>query len=125
MPERAPRPCTRPGCPNLQPCPDHKAKPPTPQASASELRIGGGSTRHWRALRRQQLLYSPLCEVLGCDEAATAVHHLRARRAGGDDGDANLRSVCHHHHLQASRAERCGQPVPLGWQPARRRWAVG
>jgi hypothetical protein len=60
----------------------------------------------WRYARRRQLFLEPLCELEGCDEIATDVHHRQAIQDGGEVWSlANLENLCHQHHLQISRAE--------------------
>jgi len=39
------------------------------------------------------------CQVPGCSRAATQVHHVQFRSAGGSDDPANLVSLCATHHL--------------------------
>jgi 5-methylcytosine-specific restriction endonuclease McrA len=37
------------------------------------------------------------CAIDGCERPATVVDHIVARRSGGSDADANLRSLCRTH----------------------------
>ena len=39
------------------------------------------------------------CQARGCSRAATQVHHVQFRSAGGSDDPANLVSLCAAHHL--------------------------
>jgi hypothetical protein len=45
-----------------------------------------------------------LCQVPGCCRAATHVHHIQARSAGGGDEEWNLVALCTAHHLHAVHA---------------------
>ena len=45
-----------------------------------------------------------LCQVPGCCRAATHVHHLRRRSAGGSDEEWNLVALCTAHHLHGVHA---------------------
>ena len=59
-------------------------------------------SREWRVLRASRLkLDGGRCIVPGCGQRATHVDHIVARRAGGLDVLANLRSLCAEHDNQA------------------------
>lgn len=58
-------------------------------------------TKTWRRLREARLLMDAhTCVVPGCGQRATHVDHIIARRAGGADTLANLRSLCREHDQQ-------------------------
>jgi 5-methylcytosine-specific restriction endonuclease McrA len=59
------------------------------------------SSPSWRALRAKRLaLDRHTCTVEGCGQTAVVADHLVARRAGGADSIANLRSLCRLHDNQ-------------------------
>jgi 5-methylcytosine-specific restriction endonuclease McrA len=79
--------CLQPGCPKLQPCPDHK---PRPMRSPSS-RITG--TRAWRSIRTRILLRDRhTCHW--CQGRATQVDHLRPVSKGGTNAETNLVAAC-------------------------------
>ena len=76
-----------------------------PEARPSAARRGYG--RGWQARRSQVLAERPLCEdclARGLTAGATDVDHVTAKAAGGDDGDDNLRSLCHSCHSRKTVA---------------------
>jgi hypothetical protein len=49
----------------------------------------------------------PRCELRSCfREACPQPHHLRGRKMGRDDSDANLLSLCKEHHEEWHRGRR-------------------
>ncbi len=102
--------CSAPGCHTLIPrgrrhCEDHEK---------AEMRAYNRSRRadpnrddsfyssaSWRATRAAFLARHPLCELCqreGRITAATIADHRIARHEGGSNDQANLRSLCSHHH---------------------------
>lgn len=58
-------------------------------------------TPAWRALRTARLRFdNGMCTAPGCGKRAVVVDHVRARRGGGADHLANLRSLCDLHDRQ-------------------------
>ena len=103
---RAPTVCSRPGCPRLDPCPDHRAGrrdgPNRPTASAR------GYDATWRRRRAQYLAEHSLCERDGCGKPAVDIHHLDGEGPAGDNSDANLQALCHPHHSTLTSHDRRG-----------------
>jgi 5-methylcytosine-specific restriction endonuclease McrA len=107
MPDGPRRPCTSPGCMNLQPCPilAHHRK-----QWASWTPDPWYLSRQWRVLRRQVLKrdrYS--CQI--CGRYGEAVDHIVPKSRGGErDNIANLQTLCAAHHraktAQEGRARR-------------------
>lgn len=68
---------------------------------------GYGAT--WRKLRTMQLADVPLCQdcrAEGRVTIATEVHHVQAKRKGGDNSFENLSSLCKtHHSMRTGRGE--------------------
>jgi 5-methylcytosine-specific restriction endonuclease McrA len=89
------QPCQVTNCPHAKPCPTH-GHLAAARYGQTALKPAGG-TRLWRRRRRYQLARSPLCHV--CGELATEVGHVLPRADGGSDDPANLRSLCHAHHV--------------------------
>ncbi len=105
-----PRPCIEPSCPRLAAtgsrCPEHerqhKLARDAQRPSGSGLKVSG-STRGYRKARAIQLRHEPVCQVVGCSQAAVTVHHLTPREHGGTDAPTNLVSVCKDCHKAAHR----------------------
>ena len=58
-------------------------------------------TREWKQLRLAALKRDNYrCTVRGCQDKATHVDHIKARRSGGADALYNLRSLCQTHDSQ-------------------------
>jgi len=105
LPTRLRRPCTFPGCPNLEApetaggknggrCQEHRRQPI--QYDSSHYR-----TPEWRALRAAQLERYPWCAHcadIHVRVPATQVDHIRSRKRGGTDDPSNLQSLCARHH---------------------------
>lgn len=88
MPARAARPCNKPWCKNLRPCPVHDVEQQRVDVRPSAARRG--YDYRWRRKRAAFLRTHPFCE---CGAAATvADHHPLTRvelvRAGVEDPDA-------------------------------------
>src|SRR5262245_59890125 len=59
------------------------------------------STPQWRALRKYVLERDGYrCSAVGCEEKATIVDHIVARKDGGVDHPHNLRCMCKLHDNQ-------------------------
>lgn len=62
-----------------------------------------GYDANWRKLRRMQLAIEPLCRDCKAEGRITTgaeVHHIRARRAGGENNFENLMTLCKTHRSQ-------------------------
>jgi 5-methylcytosine-specific restriction protein A len=95
MTPRAAKVCSRPGCPHLQPCPDHPKIPW--QGSTRRARLPRG----WETIRRRILLRDPICRV--CNGAlSTEVDHVEP---GDDHTDENLQGICEDCHRRKTQAE--------------------
>lgn len=105
---RASKSCSKPGCPELQPCPTHAPKP-WAGSPRSERTLSGSAeqARAKRILRR----YDEICHVCG-GISADEVDHVISRGEGGPDTEANLRPIhsrpCHERKTlaEAERARR-------------------
>jgi len=62
------------------------------------------------------------CQVPGCSRAATQVHHIEYRSAGGSDEEGNLVGLCAAHHL---RGVHLGYIRVSGKAPHGLRWQLG
>lgn len=102
MPRNPAKPCSHPGCPNLN-CEIHGRRAPDNRRPSAAAR---GYGRRWQRLRRMYLRSNPLCEHEGCDQAATDVDHIKPRSQGGTDEWENLQALCHSHHSQKTAKER-------------------
>lgn len=91
---RARKPCSTPGCPHLQPCPDH---PKIAWAgSTRRTRTISGSAQQKRA-RWVLHYYDHMCHVCGKDGAEEA-DHVTPLAEGGPDTVENMRPIhidCH------------------------------
>lgn len=100
MPERALRPCTRPGCAQTTSkryCDEHR--PAEERANSAERGYGA----KWRKLRLWVLAREPLCRLClarGLTVPAVDVDHILARSKGGTDDTDNLQPLCHQCHSQ-------------------------
>lgn len=113
MPRRAGRTCTRSGCAGIvrdgvcDVCgPTHRWS-----AAAHDERRGTAHQRgydaRWRKVREIALAENPLCAECarrGVVTPATDVHHVVARRLGGEDELDNLQSLCHACHSRITAA---------------------
>lgn len=89
MPTAPARPCSRPRCPHLVPCPDHGSGARTYQErQQAEPWRALYKTRRWQRLRRLKLSSAPLCQCEACaagrPRLATVVDHIVPHR--GDRG---------------------------------------
>lgn len=101
MPQRAPRACVVPGCPELirdgSRCPAHRR----PDTRPPRFKYGGTK---WRRIRAQFLKKHPICICADlacgvphpgpCRQPATVADHIVRRRDGGSDKHANLQALC-------------------------------
>lgn len=111
MPKSPKRPCPKPYCSHLQPCPVH----PTgwrKLAGQSKAQRGYG-TKDWDAIRTRVLDRARWgCAFVGrgnvtrCGVTATHVDHIIPKAQGGTDDDANLQALCAHHHAIKTGKER-------------------
>jgi len=62
------------------------------------------------------------CQVPGCSRAATQVHHIEYRSAGGSDEEGNLVALCAAHHLHGVHL---GYIRVRGKAPHGLRWQLG
>lgn len=100
MPQRPPKACRQPGCPNLN-CEEHKRKRVDVRPSAARR----GYDRRWQKLRRAFIRANPICaDPFGLhannNEVAmtTDVDHINPKRDGGLDAWDNLQGLCHSCH---------------------------
>ena len=94
MPQRAPTPCTAPGCPRTRPCPDH------PPVSWRHGARGRTMPPGWQATRRR-ILTRDQHTCTQCGAPATEVDHI----VRGIEDDQNLRALCRRCHQAKTSAE--------------------
>lgn len=113
MPVRAGSACRRPGCAGIvragvcSLCGPLRARRDAAgdalRGTAAQRGYGG----RWQRVRALFLRAHPLCAECaqqGVTTAATDVHHLVPRRAGGTDEESNLRALCHSCHSRITAA---------------------
>ncbi len=118
-PTRAPRPCSRPLCPELVPgggyCPAHAREADEARGTADER----GYDVKWRRVRAAYIKSrgpSPQCDECGrtSDEAGGSleVDHLDGRGPQGDNSWRNLQLLCKEDHARKTAAQTRGGPRP-------------
>lgn len=87
--------CPQPGCPNLQPCAEHRRPADTRKSSGQR-----GYDRRWRRKSIEYRQAHPICETPGCGQPSTDVDHIDGQGPAGPRGfdDDNLIALCHPHH---------------------------
>lgn len=114
MPTAPKRPCSRAGCPELQPCSTHKPHTAPGQTYRERRRAEPWrsiyDTQRWRKLRKDVLARSPLCvDCVGQQRVtlATVVDHVIPHR--GDMRLAfdfgNLQTLCDSCHGRKTARE--------------------
>lgn len=107
MPRQAPTACRRPGCSGLVLGGICSRCGPLRRVRDAEIDERRGSAasrgydRRWRRLRSMVLASDPLCAECarrGLVSMATDVHHVIAKRDGGQDTLDNLEPLCHSCH---------------------------
>jgi 5-methylcytosine-specific restriction protein A len=102
MPNRPLASCSVPTCPNKAAyrgrCEEH-AKRYAKERPTGTRAMG----KQWREIRDEHLANFPKCAV--CGGWASEVHHIRARKAGGTDAEANLESLCTSCHSKKTISE--------------------
>lgn len=99
MATRAPRPCARPGCPELVTddprCPTHRRARRRRQDDRRGSSTARGYGSRWQRIRKSLLARYPLCvmcQAEGRVEAATEVDHIDGNSRNNDR--ENLRPLC-------------------------------
>lgn len=115
MPHRLKPPCSRPGCDQTKPCPEHGRD--QRQQNASQRGYG---QRHRQRFRSGVLDAQPVCVLCRRAPATEADHWPRSRRqleaAGLDADDPQYgRGLCHPCHSSET-----GRHQPGGWAAERR-----
>jgi 5-methylcytosine-specific restriction protein A len=87
--------CPQPGCPNLQPCPDHAPKPWANSNRLSRL------PKDWKTIRTQ-VLERDNHTCTKCGNRATDVDHVLR---GDNHEPTNLTSLCRRCHASKSGRE--------------------
>lgn len=104
------RPCPKPTCPNLSPCPVHAATTRTQRQNTAR----GGSGWTWQRTREHVLYrdsYSCRCDACPhahpCGARATEVDHVIPIAEGGSSELHNLQALCSPcHQLKSAREAR-------------------
>lgn len=118
MPQRAPKPCSAPGCHRLQPCPAH---PRGNQGTYDRMR-GPSSQRDYgakhRRWREQVLTRDPVCTTCNVEASRIADHvipltHGRAAGWGEErlwslSNGAGTCAGCHNRKTARERDGKCG-----------------
>ena len=111
MPLAPPRACPRPGCPNVQPCADHRHGETHAEESAARPWSRLYDSARWRRLSARVRSRQPVCEsckAAGHTPRPTRVtDHVIPHR--GDlqlfYAESNLRAMCAECHNEKSRRE--------------------
>ena len=107
MPDKAPRPCSYPGCPNVilgRYCEAHKALAAREYDKTHRHPDRNKTYGHrWRLIRDRYIARHPLCE--SCLKAgryvpAAEVHHIVPPERGGTHADDNLTALCQSCHTK-------------------------
>jgi 5-methylcytosine-specific restriction endonuclease McrA len=100
MPRRAPRACSRPSCPYVQPCPQHARKPWDHAGLSRQARGYDAEYMRARAIVLREETHCALCGGPGManDEA----DHILPLAAGGTNARCNLRRA----HRRCNQARR-------------------
>lgn len=92
---RAPKVCSDPECPNIQPCPDHERKPWQGSKRKERTKLNG-----WKQQKRARYIlmkHKTVCHICGYP-GGTEVDHVEPLAEGGADDESNLRPAhveCH------------------------------
>ena len=108
MPQRPPRQCHHPGCPNLVTdggsyCREHLRSKWREQNIHRPSAAAQGYGARWRKLREQVLREEPYCRL--CGAPASEVDHIVPRRRGGTDARSNLQPLCKSCHSSKTMRE--------------------
>lgn len=102
---RAPKICSTPGCPNVQPCETHAPKPWANSRRDQHVKLSGSAQQR----RAERILreHGGICHVCG-KPGGDQVDHVLAVSEGGADADHNLRPIhsdpCHNRKTAAESA---------------------
>ncbi len=117
MPYKQPKPCRRPGCPELTHngyCAKHQAKYLDQQRQSKAFydrkrpsRSKRGYTRRWYRYREGYLQAHPLCiNFDDCRRPAEVIDHIKPVAAGGEFWDAeNHQAMCKSCHDRKTATE--------------------
>lgn len=95
---RASKVCSKPGCPHLQPCPDHPKIPWAGSSRRHEL------PRDWKSRIVPRILArDPVCTRCRA-RPSTEVHHIDDRHDHRDSNLAGVCADCHGHETQRQAA---------------------
>ncbi len=98
------KPCTKPGCPNLN-CTEHSNARDYDQARARDRNRQVYHSARWRRLRLIVLARDPLCRDCG-DAAAVDADHIIPIDHGGDAWElSNLQGLCRGCHNRKTQRE--------------------
>ena len=97
------RPCSRSGCPNLQPCQIHKPKPWVHNNPVNRLRGRALQRERERLLSEYPLCV--LCLAAGRDTVATIRDHIVPLAEGGEDARDNTQAICQACHDAKTKQE--------------------
>lgn len=111
MPQQAARPCNKAGgrCTGLvrdgvcSVCGSQRGYKDRAYDSQRGTAHQRGYGANWKKVRRMQLAHEPLCRDCKAEGVVTMgveVHHIQAKRDGGEDSFENLMTLCKSHHSQ-------------------------
>jgi 5-methylcytosine-specific restriction endonuclease McrA len=92
MPNKPAKPCPRPGCRHLQPCPVHIPKPWTKRQEPERIR--GRTLQRERDRLFNEFPLCVICLTKGIDRVATIRDHIQALALGGEDVRENTQALC-------------------------------
>ena len=107
MPYQAPRPCTHKQCNGLvrggvcNRCGSQRRDKDRTHDDHRGTAHDRGYGSTWQKVRLMQLAQQPLCQdcqAEGLVMIGVEVHHIKAKRNGGDDSFDNLMTLCKSHH---------------------------
>ena len=116
MPQRAFRPCSAPGCPELvrdgRYCKQHATKINKRYNKQRGTSAQRGYGANWRKLRKMVLARNPICEdPFGLHKEyselikANEVDHIIPKKHGGESEMSNLQSLCKSCHSKKTAVE--------------------
>ena len=113
MPSKPASACRKPGCPGqvrdgtCSVCGPRRRQADQQHDAQRGTAAARGYGARWQQLRSRVLSQHPLCADCAKRNvvtAATDVHHIAAKRDGGQDEESNLMALCHACHSKRTAA---------------------